>query len=278
MIDDEGKMIDTANPSTPVEILGMNSAATSGDELVVVDDEQKAKEINTFRLEKFSEKKGPLISTKQETIFDQKSNISELPIVIKSDVHGSSEALKMSIEKIKHAEVLPKIILSGIGLITETDVSLAKASNAVLIGFNVKSSIEARKLAESYKLEINYFNIIYKVIDFITNNLSGLLKPDTKEEIIGSAEILEIFKVSKAGKVAGSKVLEGEITSNSNARLIRDGSIIYIGSINSIFREKNAAKHVAAGLECGITLKDFVDFKEKDTIEVYKIIKTERTI
>jgi len=186
--------------------------------------------------------------------------------------------LKNEIEKIIHTEVAPKIILSSIGVITETDVTLAKASNAILIGFNVRPNKEAKKLAETYKITIKFFNIIYEVLDFVNDSLSGLLKPDVKEKIVGSAEIQEIFKVSKVGKVAGSKVIDGEIVNNLNARLIRDGNVLYTGSIGSIFREKNAAKQVAAGLECGITLKDFADFKEKDVIEVYKIIETERRI
>ena len=193
-------------------------------------------------------------------------------------MHGSSEAIKTAIEKITHTEVMPKIILSNIGVITETDVTLAKASNAILVGFNVRPNKEAKKLAENNKITIKFFNIIYEVLDFINSSLSGLLKPDRKEEIIGSAEVKEIFKVSKIGKVAGSKVVDGEIVNNLNARLIRDGNVLYTGSISSIFREKNAARQVAAGLECGITLKDFVDFKEKDVIEVYKIIETERRI
>jgi translation initiation factor IF-2 len=157
-------------------------------------------------------------------------------------------------------------------------VTLAKASNAILVGFNVRPNIEAKRLAENYKITIKFFNIIYEVLDFVNNSLSGLLKPDTKEEVVGSAEVQTIFKVSKIGKVAGSKVVNGEIANNLNARLIRDGNVLYTGAINSIFREKNAAKQVAAGLECGITLKDFADFKEKDVIEVYKIIETERRI
>ena len=168
--------------------------------------------------------------------------------------------------------------MSNIGVITETDVTLAKASNAILIGFNIRPSKEAKKLAESLKIELKFFNIIYEVLDYINSSLSGLLKPDIKEEIVGSAEVQAIFKVSKIGKVAGTKVIDGEIINNSNARLIRDGNVLYTGSIGSIFREKNAAKQVAAGLECGITLKDFADFKEKDVIEVYKIIETERRI
>ena len=163
-------------------------------------------------------------------------------------------------------------------MVTETDISLTKASNAVLIALNVKPSREAKKLAEQEKITIHNYNIIYEVLDFIKNKMSGLLTPDVQEKVIGSAEILEIFKVSKVGKVAGSKVIEGEILQDSNARVIRDGAIIFNGKIGSIFREKNQAKQVSAGLECGITLKDFNDFQKKDIIEVYNSTVTERRI
>jgi translation initiation factor IF-2 len=278
MINDEGVNIDLVLPSTPVEILGMNKSALAGDDFIVVESEEKAKEINQYRIDNNKSKQAPLIVANKEFSFAENAAPKELALVIKSDVHGSSEALKNAIEKIKHAEVTPKIILSNIGVITETDVTLAKASNAVLIGFNVRPNKEAKKLAEFHKITIKFFNIIYEVLDFINNSLSGLLKPDIKEKIVGSAEVQAIFKVSKIGKVAGSKVTDGEIINNLNARLIRDGSVLYTGAISSIFREKNAAKQVAAGLECGITLKDFADFKEKDVIEVYKIIETERRI
>ena len=278
MLNDGGQNIDLATPSTPVEILGINSSAFAGDDFVVVESEEKAKEINDYRVEHGKSKQAPLIQANRESVFTDSSAPKELPIIIKSDVHGTNEALRNAIEKIKHEEVTPKIVLSNIGVITETDVTLAKASNAILIGFNVRPNKEAKKLAENYKITLKFFNIIYEVLDFINDELSGLLKPEVKEEIVGSAEVKEIFKVSKIGKVAGSKVLDGEIVNNLNARLIRDGNVLYTGSIGSIFREKNAAKQVAAGLECGITLKDFADFKEKDVIEVYKIIETERRI
>ena len=278
MINDEGKNVDLALPSTPVEILGMNSSALAGDDFVVVDSDDKAKEINDYRIQHTKSKQTPVISVNKESAFEESSGPKELPIIIKSDVHGSSEAIKNAIEKIKHSEVVPKIILANIGVITETDITLASASKAVLIGFNVRPNKEAKQLAESHKVTIKFFNIIYEVLDFINSSLSGLLKPDIREEIVGSAEIKEIFKVSKIGKVAGSKVINGEIVNNFKARLIRDGNVLYTGSIGSIFREKNAARQVAAGLECGITLKDFADFKEKDVIEVYKIVETERRI
>ena len=278
MTNDQGVNVDLALPSTPIEILGMNKSALAGDDFIVVESEDKAKEINDYRVETNKEKQTTPILANKESAFDDSVGPKELPIIIKSDVHGSSEAIKTAVEKIKHAEVAPKIILSNIGIITETDVTLASASNAILIGFNVRPNKEAKKLAETHKIEIKYFNIIYEVLDFVNNSLSGLLKPDIKEEVIGSAEVQAIFKVSKIGKVAGSKVLDGEIANNLNARLIRDGNVLYTGSIGSIFREKNATKQVSAGLECGITLKDFADFKEKDVIEVYKIIETERRI
>jgi len=278
MINDRGENIELATPSVPVEILGMNKSALAGDDFVVVENEDKAKEISNYRIEHDKPKQTSTILVNRESAFDDNFSPQELPIIIKSDVHGSSEAIKNAIEKIKHKEVLPKIILSGIGVITETDVNLAKSSNAILVGFNVRPNKEAKKLAENQKINLKYFNIIYEVLDFINDSLSGLLKPDVKEEIVGSAEVQTIFKVSKIGKVAGSKVLEGEIANNLSARLIRDGSVLYTGSINSIFREKNAAKQVSAGLECGITLKDFTDYKEKDVIEVYKVIETSRRI
>ena len=278
MINDQGQNIDSALPSTPVEILGMNNSAFAGDDFIVVDSEEKAKEINEYRIKDLKSKQAPLISANKESAFDDTATPEELSIIIKSDVHGSSEALKNAIEKIKHPEVTPKIILSNIGVITETDVTLARASNAILIGFNVRPNKEAKKLAETHKITIKFFNIIYEVLDFINDSLSGLLKPDVKEQAVGSAEVQTIFTVSKVGKVAGSKVIEGEIVNNLNARLIRDGSVLYTGTINSIFREKNPTKQAAVGLECGITLKDFADFKEKDVIEVYKIIETERRI
>ena len=163
-------------------------------------------------------------------------------------------------------------------MVTETDVTLAKASNAVLIAFNVKPSKEAKKLAENEKIKISSYNIIYEVLDFIKQRMSGLLTPDVQETITGTAKILEIFKVSGAGKVAGSKVLEGEINSNSSLRVIRDGVIVYTGKVGTIFREKNQVKNVNNGQECGITVKDYIDFQKNDTIEAFTVKSIERSI
>ena len=276
MISYEGKNIDEALPSMPVEILGMNSSAFAGAEFLVTNNEEEAKEMAEYK--KDNSANNQVLAKDKTTLFDSAKDKDELNIIIKSDVQGSSEALKMAINKIEHSEVEAKIILSDIGMINETDVSLAKASNAILIGFNVKPNREAKKLAEEQKIEIKYFNIIYEALEHVEKSLSGLLEPDVKETVLGSAEIQKIFKVSNAGKIAGSKVINGEIKSKSKARIIRDGVVVYSGEIQSIYREKNQVKEVGTGLECGISLKDFIDFKEKDVIESYLAEEIQRSI
>ena len=277
LINDLGKNINEALPAAPVEILGINGAAKAGDDFLVLDSEKEAKSLAEARVQETQVGKNPLTFATQDSAFKDKVT-EELNIIIKSDVHGSSEAIKGAISQIKHDEVKPNIILADIGMVTETDVTLAKASNAVLVAFNVKPTKEAKQLAEKEKILISAYNIIYEVLDFIKKRMSGLLSPDVSEQLLGSAEILEIFKVSKAGKVAGSRVTDGEVLSTSNARLIRDGAIIYTGKIASIYREKNQVKQVAAGQECGIILKDFNDYQKKDIIEVFNSTITERII
>ena len=277
IINDKGKNINEASPSTPVEILGINGAAKAGDDFIVLDNEKEAKTLSENRGQENKEGKNPLTFATQDSAFSDKS-AEELNLIIKSDVHGSSEAIKNAISQIKHDEVKPKIILADIGMVTETDVTLAKASNAVLIAFNVKPNKEAKKLAENEKIKISSYNIIYEVLDYIKKRMSGLLTPDVQEKITGTAEILEIFKVSGAGKVAGSKVTEGEITSNSEIRIIRDGTIIFTGKVGTLFREKNQVKQVSNGQECGITVKDYIDFQQKDIIEAFSVTSLERSI
>jgi translation initiation factor IF-2 len=277
IIDDKGKNINEAPPSAPVEILGINGAAKSGDDFIVFDNEKEAKTLSENRAQESKEAKNPLTFATQDSAFSDNS-AEELNLIIKSDVHGSSEAIKNAIGQIKHDEVKPKIILADIGMVTETDVTLAKASNAVLIAFNVKPSKEAKKLAENEKIKISSYNIIYEVLDYIKQKMSGLLSPDIQETVTGTAQILEIFKVSGAGKVAGSKVMEGEITTTSDVRIIRDGAIIYTGKVGTLFREKNQVKQVSNGQECGITVKDYMDFQKNDTIEAFSVTSTERMI
>ena len=277
IINDKGKNIHEASPSTPVEILGINGAAKAGDDFIVLNNEKEAKTLSENRAEEAKDGKNPLSFATQESAFSDKS-AQELNLIIKSDVHGSSEAIKNAISQIKHEEVKPKIILADIGMVTETDVTLAKASNAVLIAFNVKPSKEAKKLAENENIKISSYNIIYEVLDYIKKRMSGLLSPDVEETIVGNAQILEIFKVSGAGKVAGCKIAEGEINNNSDVRLVRDGTVIFTGKVSTIFREKNQVKSVSNGQECGITIKDYIDFKKGDTIEAFNLISKEREI
>ncbi len=277
IINDKGQNITEAPPSTPVEVLGINGAAKAGDDFIVLDTEKEAKTLSENRAQESKDGKNPLTFATQDSAFSDKSS-EELNLIIKSDVQGSSEAIKNAIAQIKHEEVKPKIILADIGMVTETDVTLAKASNAVLIAFNVKPSKEAKKLAENEKIKISSYNIIYEVLDFVKQKMSGLLSPDVQETITGTAQILEIFKVSGAGKVAGSKITEGEINSNSDVRIIRDGAIIYTGKVSTIFREKNQVKQVSDGQECGITVKDYMDFQKNDTIEAFSVKSTERSI
>jgi len=277
IINDKGNNVEEALPSTPVEILGINGAAKAGDDFIVLNNEKEAKNLSENRAEESKDGKNPLTFATQDSAFSDKSS-EELNLIIKSDVHGSSEAIKNAIGQIKHDEVKPKIILADIGMVTETDVTLAKASDAVLIAFNVKPSKEAKKLAENEKIKISSYNIIYEVLDYIKKRMSGLLTPDVQETITGSAQILEIFKVSGAGKVAGSKIIDGEIKSNASVRIIRDGAIIFTGKVGTLFREKNQVKHVSNGQECGITVKDYMDFQKNDTIEAFSITTTERSI
>ena len=272
----KGDLINEAGPSTPVEIVGFQGAPNAGDDFVVVENDSKVEEIVEYRQQEIKNKK--LAGNKKTDIFGESDPEEEYNIILKTDVNGSLEALANAIEKIKIENIKTKIILSAVGPITETDVTLAKASNAILLGFNIRPNKEAKDLARSYKLEILYFNIIYEALDHITKKISGLLAPETEEQGQGTCEVLEVFSVSKAGKVAGVKVTEGEIKNNSELRLLRDGTVVYTGKVNSLFREKNEAKEVKAGLECGVSIKDFNDIKKGDVIEFFKTITIEREI
>ena len=275
MFDFNGKQINSAEPSTPVEVIGFESVTSAGDDFAVLNDENKISEILEFR-QSNSNKVGLKATSENDDIFGSVDKAETLNIVVKADVHGSLEAISAALLKIEIEKIKPKIILSAVGPVTETDVTLAKASNAKILGFNVRPNKEAKELANSYKMEISYFNIIYEAIDFVEKSITGKLEPQTKEESIGQCEILEVFNVSKAGKVAGVKVTQGEVRNNSDARLIRDGAVVYTGKIGSLFREKNEAKEVKSGLECGLTIKDFIDYKKGDIVEIFQTVTVER--
>jgi translation initiation factor IF-2 len=275
MFDYNNEQIKIAEPSTPVEVIGFEDVTNAGEDFIVLEEEEKIAEILEFR--QTGTKKNKLKPTNEsDDIFGNVEKAETLNIVVKADVHGSLEAINAAINKIEIEKIKPKIILSAVGPVTETDVTLAKASNARILGFNVRANKEAKELATSYKMEISYFNIIYEAIDFVEKTIKGTLEPETKEETIGQCEVLEVFSVSKAGKVAGVKVTQGEVKNNCQARLVRDGTVIYTGKIGSLFREKNAAKEVKSGLECGLTISDFLDYKKGDIVEVFEIVTIER--
>ena len=275
MFDYNNKQINSAEPSMPVEVIGFENVTKAGDDFIVLNQEEKINEILEFRKSGLKKNKTKSIG-ESEDIFGNVEKSETLNIVLKADVHGSLEAINAAITKIEIEKIKPKIILSAVGPVTETDVTLAKASNAKILGFNVRPNKEAKDLASSYKMEIGFFNIIYEAIEFVEKSIRGTLEPMTKEENIGQCEVLEVFNVSKAGKVAGVKVTQGEVKNNSQARLVRDGSVVYVGKVGSLFREKNEAKEVKSGLECGLTISNFLDYKKGDVIEVFQTITIDR--
>ncbi len=275
MFDYNNKQINSAEPSMPVEVIGFENVTKAGDDFIVLNQEEKINEILEFRKSGLKKNKTKSLG-ESEDIFGNVEKSETLNIVLKADVHGSLEAINAAITKIEIEKIKPKIILSAVGPVTETDVTLAKASNAKILGFNVRPNKEAKDLASSYKMEIGLFNIIYEAIEFVEKSIRGTLEPMTKEENIGQCEVLEVFNVSKAGKVAGVKVTQGEVKNNSQARLVRDGSVVYVGKVGSLFREKNEAKEVKSGLECGLTISNFLDYKKGDVIEVFQTITIDR--
>ena len=275
MFDYNNKQINSAEPSMPVEVIGFENVTKAGDDFIVLNQEEKINEILEFRKSGLKKNKTKSLG-ESEDIFGNVEKSETLNIVLKADVHGSLEAINAAITKIEIEKIKPKIILSAVGPVTETDVTLAKASNAKILGFNVRPNKEAKDLASSYKMEIGFFNIIYEAIEFVEKSIRGTLEPMTKEENIGQCEVLEVFNVSKAGKVAGVKVTQGEVKNNSQARLVRDGSVVYVGKVGSLFREKNEAKEVKSGLECGLTISNFLDYKKGDVIEVFQTITIDR--
>jgi translation initiation factor IF-2 len=281
MLDETGKPVDSAGSSMPVEILGLEDVPQAGEEFVVLPDERKAREIALYRQGKFREVKlAKQQALKLENLFDQMSEgeVKTLPIIIKADVQGSLEALKQSLEKLSTNEVKVQVIHGAVGGISESDVNLAQASNAIIIGFNVRSDASARKLAESYGVDIRYYNIIYDAVDEIKAALSGMLSPERKEEIIGLAEVRQVFRVPKVGTVAGCYVLEGTIKRGARVRVLRDNVVIHEGELDSLKRFKEDVREVKAGYECGLSVKGYNDIREGDQIEVFEVREVARTL
>lgn len=281
MIDDKGQRVKEAGPSTPVEVLGLSDVPDVGEAFQVVEDEKLAREVTSQR--QLLKREEELKRSNKVSLDDLFKNINEgqlkeLNLIIKADVQGSVEALKHSLEKLSTEEVKVNIIHTGVGAISESDVMLASASNAIIIGFNVRPDGNARKAAEAEHVEIRLYRIIYEVIDSIKAAMSGLLEPDYKEVILGRAEVRATFKVPKAGIVAGSYVLEGKITSNAKVRVIRDGVVVHEGELESLRRFKDDVKEVQQGFECGISLANYNDIKEGDIIEAYTMEEVRREL
>ncbi|RJX24359.1 MAG: translation initiation factor IF-2 [Dethiobacter sp.] len=275
MVDDKGFRIKKAYPSTPVEVVGLTEVPQAGDNFMVVKDEKLAKQIAQKRGEKLREatlRKEQKISL--DDFFNQiKDNEIDLNIIIKADVQGSAEALHESMMKIESEKIKIKIIHKGVGAITESDVMLASASNAIIIGYNIRPEVNARKLAERERVDIRLYRVIYEIIDDVKAAIHGLLEPEYEEMILGQAEVRQIFKVSRVGTVAGTYVLEGKINRNASMRVIRDGVVIHEGKIDSLKRFKDDTREVSTGFECGILLENFNDLKEGDIMEAYEMRK-----
>lgn len=280
MLDEAGQAVVSAGPSIPVEILGLSGTPNAGDSLLVVKDERKAREVALFRQGKYREVRLAHKTASLDTIFDdlKRGNIATLNIVLKADVQGSVEALSESLRKLSNDEVQVKIIASGVGGISESDVNLALASNAIVIGFNVRADMTARHLIDREGVDVHYHNIIYNALDEVKKALTGMLKPEVKEEVRGVAEVRQVFRVSKLGAIAGCMVLEGTIKRGKPLRVLRDNVVVYEGELESLKRLKDDASEVRNGMECGIGVKNYDDVKAGDLIEVYEVVTIKRTL
>jgi translation initiation factor IF-2 len=279
MLDENGKSVEKAGPSIPVEIQGLSEVPVAGESVVVMVDERKAREIALFRQGKFRDVKlARQQAAKLENIFEQKGDVKVLALIIKADVQGSYEALTHALDKLSTDEVKVNIIHSGVGAITESDINLALASKAVVIGFNSRADTVARKLIGSTGVDVRYYSIIYEAVDEIKAALSGMMAPERKESIIGLVEIRQVFRISKVGAVAGCYVLEGVIRRGSSVRLIRNGELIHTGELDSLKRFKDDVKEVKGNFECGLSLKNFNDIEVGDQLEVYEIIEVARSL
>jgi translation initiation factor IF-2 len=281
MLDENGKVIKEAGPSIPVEILGLSDVPAAGQEAVVLADERKAREIALFRQGKYRDVK---LATKQaanlESILDQmtEAEAKVLALIIKADVQGSQEALVQSLQKLSTGEVKVNVIHAAVGAISESDVHLAQASKAVIIGFNARADAGARKAAEAAGVDIRYYNIIYDAVDEVKAALSGMLSPEKREDITGLVEIRQVFRATRIGTIAGCYVLEGVIKRSSRARLLRNHIVVWDGEIESLKRFKEDVREVRSGFECGLSLKNYNGYEEGDQLEVYDVTEVARTL
>jgi translation initiation factor IF-2 len=281
MTDDAGKEVKSATPSVAVEVLGLDSAPNAGDKFIEVSEERQAREIISYRERKEREDKALRNSAKSFEDILRKSgtgNLKFLNILIKGDVHGSVEAIAGSVTKLNTEEVAIKIIHSATGAISESDISLAGASGAIIIGFNVRASAQAKEMARMKNVDIRYYSIIYNLVDDLKMVMSGMLAPSVNEIYLGQAEIRQVFKVSGAGKIAGSFVTDGVLKRSARVRLLRDNIVIHDGILKTLKRFKDDVKEVKNGFECGIAFENYEDIKEKDTLECYEVVEQKRQL
>ena len=281
MLDERGHPVAEAGPSIPVEIQGLQDVPNAGDEMMVLGDERKAREIALFRQGKFRDVKlAKKQAAKLENVFEQmkEEEVKVLALVIKADVQGSQEALAQALPRLSTGEVKVNIVHAGVGAITESDVNLALASKAVIIGFNTRADATARKLAESSGVDIRYYNIIYEAVEEVKAALSGMLAPEKKENVLGLVEVRQVFRISKVGTVAGCYVTEGMVRRNAKVRLLRDNVVIHDGELDSLKRFKDDVREVKAGFECGLSLRNYNDVNVGDQLEVYEIQEVARTL
>jgi len=283
LLSDTGLSVNSASPSTPVEILGFNGTPEAGDRLAVVESEARAREVTEYRARQRREKVAARASGMRGSLEQMMTQLKsagrkEFPLLIKGDVQGSVEAIAGALEKLGNAEVGARIILAGVGGISESDITLAEASGAAVIGFNVRAHKEAREMAEHDGVEIRYYNIIYDLVDDVKKAMSGLLAPTLRETMLGNAVILEIFNISKVGKIAGCRVTEGTVERGANVRLIRDNVVIHEGKLSQLKRFKDDAREVVAGQECGMSFENYQDMRVGDVIECYRVETVQRSL
>ncbi|MFN8935554.1 MAG: translation initiation factor IF-2, partial [Pseudomonadota bacterium] len=280
MLDEDGSPSEEAGPSIPVEIQGLTEVPAAGDEFMVLADERRAREIATFRQGKYRDVKlARQQAAKLENMFEQMGEGAQtLSLIVKADVQGSQEALAQSLLKLGTPEVKVQIVHAAVGGISESDVNLAIASKAIIVGFNVRADSGARKLAEGNGVQIKYYDVIYDAVDEIRAAMSGMLAPEQREETIGTAEIRSVFVASKIGTVAGCMVTAGTVTRNARFRLLRDNVVVYTGELDSLKRFKDDVREVKEGFECGIKLKNYNDIKEGDQLEFFEIKEVARTL
>jgi translation initiation factor IF-2 len=283
LVNDHGEQVKEAPPSMPVEILGLQGTPQAGDRFAVVENEARAREISEYRQRMARDKAvarqaGQRGSLEQMMSQLQTSGLKEFPLVIKGDVQGSIEAIVAALDKLGTDEVRARIVHSGAGAITESDVSLAETSGAVILGFNVRANKQARSAAEAMGIEIRYYNIIYDLVDDIKAAMSGLLSPERRETFLGNAEILEVFNITKVGKVAGCRVTEGKMERGAGVRLIRDDVVIHEGTLKTLKRFKDEVSEVPVGQECGMAFANYEDIRAGDVIEAFRVEMVTRSL